>query len=1490
VINRNIRLRIVRPRDGLYYGLVSSKAVLKIKIQAFISQTRIDDIKFLPLLEGWAVGIMLDGIMVATADHVKEIKATYATTIDLRKLSDGTHTLQAVIQQKGSASRPQLISDSDPVNFIIDRNPPSISSVFPSNGIKIEERFFSRMLVEASGGLTGLYLKRCTVVIDKQIYRNPVEHKKGLVFSVPTPPARGIHKLKLTVFDKAGNKATRQSIFEILESTAQVEEQYWQERKSAVEEKLTSDIRFRKMLLSDARGAFAEAGIPYTKVVSSVLPPPLPQEHADFFAGVDSEKASQTLEPLKQRIIEALSNRDNARIAKILEGLGLTGIVPQDGGLTANEKNSISRILQDPYGMMASLGVTATEEEKQFLFPPFPKGIADAFAEWMSMTQAGKPSQPSAERQNRLQEISKRVGSDPTLLFNWLTKPEKSFKEAYPDATARDLVFLPPPMPEDEAKRIIDSLPPSPSPASQNISHNSSDVVVGISFSLMNKVFDLYFNTLQPRIFPQTFTFDSSTGLPPPYANIRSEINIAQPGNLRVQDAIKSLVSATGSGSVGVTLDDNTHYEYALSLTPVYSIMLKDNKVFLDFDSIGVQVNSIGSEMPAPHPDASLAIKNALEDEVRKRYPRIEIYIMDQKPMDINIPFADVAVDLHRIRVQDDQDPYSDGELYFGIRVDDKEYLFGQFDVESGSSIELNRRYLLSKGASGFPIQVRGIDMDFDDWPDQDDYLGDAINFHTRLGPGTYALIGQTPHIYLEVVWDILDFVLRVFCWIVEVLFAIVNACLALLGFSTRLESRCNTWREAVMGWVTRALSVMRPNYTFEYSISQLNPVAISASLSECHIVNDVLYLSVDFSIPNIQDKLVKTEAIGFVGSSDLGIAVSENVLNKIVRAWWTYSPITQTMTTNYDNRLYYVHLDIDQPELSLQPSLVSLALAMSGTAGINVSSAHKSLAVPNGALASISLSLQSQQLVFSIDKISLLGDSPLNALEDLLTAWSHKFIPPIVMDLSRGLRFGVNNADFNLKRSEPIKINNDEIVINLSSTLAPAIHIEPSQLDFSLDSNPKTITVKNVGDITLTIERLTCDNNVFSLGSPIVPFNVLPNNSVVLTVSINPAWTRQQIGTVSIQSNDPGQPTSIVQVIALVIPPGSMGDARAYHTATLLPNGKVLVAGGTNQNGVLASAELYDPATHAWTPTGSLINARSGHTATLLPDEGDSGLVLVVGGAGVGALTEVYNCTNGNWETTGSLVKGSWIGSGHAAALLPNDQVLVAGGEFAWGGRGRDGPEGGISPDSHAELYAPNTGIWTALSPLYQAHQFHTATLVDNGRALIVGGVDVNGTPSIHTEVFYLDQFGFYPTVSLGQPRQSHTATLLNDGKVLIVGGDNQHGSLASATLFRFAAEGEQLQGDGEWNDTGSMSTPRANHTAILLSDGRVLVVGGGPLSVELYDPTTGAWTTNGSLQETRGGNTATLLPDGRVLVVGGTNNTGYLATTELYVVADSN
>ena len=331
----------------------------------------------------------------------------------------------------------------------------------------------------------------------------------------------------------------------------------------------------------------------------------------------------------------------------------------------------------------------------------------------------------------------------------------------------------------------------------------------------------------------------------------------------------------------------------------------------------------------------------------------------------------------------------------------------------------------------------------------------------------------------------------------------------------------------------------------------------------------------------------------------------------------------------------------------------------------------------------------------------------------------------------------------------------------------------------------------------------------------------------------------------------------------------GSLNTAGGGQ-ATLLPGGKVLVAGGD----ILGKAELYDPATGTWSYTGSLPTNWSDFTATLL----QNGKVLVAGGGTSSSpswtptnAAALYDPVSGTWSPTGKLITAH---ASHTAALLQNGKVLIVGGF-------------GESFDTldTAELYDPETGTWTLTGKLNVARYILNATLLKSGKVLITGGTnDDDFASTLASAELYDPATGTWSiTGSLNLPRALHTATLLPSGKVLVTGGYNWPPvSLRSAELYDPTI--------GTWSVTGDLIAARDSHTATLLPNGKVLVAGGAdwnrglppapclpncaPLalnSAELYDPATETWTATASLNVPRSAHTATLLGNGKVLAVGG-------------------
>ncbi len=351
---------------------------------------------------------------------------------------------------------------------------------------------------------------------------------------------------------------------------------------------------------------------------------------------------------------------------------------------------------------------------------------------------------------------------------------------------------------------------------------------------------------------------------------------------------------------------------------------------------------------------------------------------------------------------------------------------------------------------------------------------------------------------------------------------------------------------------------------------------------------------------------------------------------------------------------------------------------------------------------------------------------------------------------------------------------------------------------------------------------------------------------------------------------------TTSVQVMAKVgafSPTGSLSQARGFHSATLLKDGRVLVAGGFSFSPLhpsfpfFSSAEVYDPHTGTWSFTGSMSVPRAAHTATLLKD----GRVLVAGGEnpfGPIATAELYDPSTGIWSTTGSL---SGPRTEAAALLLDDGRVLVAGGETFSG------------PVATAELYDPETGTWSLTGSMNIARtEIRLVPLAD--REVLVAGGASSGNPktgftATNTAEIYDTETGTWTfTGSMAVARIDASAVALKDKGMVLVAGGRTAG--AESTPFTYLNSAELYDSKtGTWSLTGSMLGPHgeAEFATVVLKDGRALLTGGFTAfdtpqsSAELYNPKTGTWTSAGGMSSARSGHTATLLKNGDVLVVGG-------------------
>ena len=309
---------------------------------------------------------------------------------------------------------------------------------------------------------------------------------------------------------------------------------------------------------------------------------------------------------------------------------------------------------------------------------------------------------------------------------------------------------------------------------------------------------------------------------------------------------------------------------------------------------------------------------------------------------------------------------------------------------------------------------------------------------------------------------------------------------------------------------------------------------------------------------------------------------------------------------------------------------------------------------------------------------------------------------------------------------------------------------------------------------------------------------------------------------------------TSLPRIELSVFVPHMAVKARTGRgdTVTTLSDGRVLVVGGLLDRDKWNGARVYSPLKGVWQSTAYLADKRRWHTSTLIHD----GSVLVTGGRKVSGevlrTVELFDTENDSWTSTSFMNSGR---SSHAAALLNDGRVLVVGGF-----------DNELRTLASAEIYDPDTRVWTQVADMIEARSFPTASVLDDGRVLVAGGSHTGVGPTAMrrtAEVYDPTRNIWMPAGQFAVSRAGHTATILSDGRVLVVGGAGSASTIALAEVY------DPVRND--WSPAGSLTLSRTNHSASTMSDGRVIVAGGwgdngsaGHL-VELFDPRVGTWLT---------------------------------------------
>ena len=553
------------------------------------------------------------------------------------------------------------------------------------------------------------------------------------------------------------------------------------------------------------------------------------------------------------------------------------------------------------------------------------------------------------------------------------------------------------------------------------------------------------------------------------------------------------------------------------------------------------------------------------------------------------------------------------------------------------------------------------------------------------------------------------------------------------------------------------------------------------------------------------------------------------------------------------------------------------------GTATIQVNSASVSasttVTVAGPALVSIAVSPTAATITQGTSQqyqaIGTYSDGSSHNITTLV-AWTSAAMTVATANGS-GLVSGVSQGSTTLTASF------ESIVTSVPLTVGP-----PSLVSLSITPDAATLSIGATQQLSAT--GAYADGSTQSLTAS---STWASSNSNIIGVGSAGLASAVSTGSATITATSGSIRGTAVLIAAVGTPGANLNTSRYQHSATILNNGQILVAGGVicpsaGSCTYLNSAELYNPGTSAFTYTGgTMATARSAPSVLL-----NNGKVLTAGGYtcdGSGncsslSSAEIYDPVAGTFSGAGSMTVAR---SGHTMTVLPNGTVLIAGGENCTSAAL-------CSALSGAEIYDPIAGTFTATSNNMSAARFGaSAVLLNSGFVLIAGGFDGTNLPAV-TELYATAASGFTPGftpgggVSLSVPRFDATATLLNDGDVLVAGGStcNLPGCPTNAAEFYHGNEFILLP--------SGMNVPRFNHTATLTTNGQVVIAGGfssctsspctSEASTEYFDPVASIFTSGQPVATALAGHTATLVGNGDVLLIGGINEGVTLAADQWY------